>query len=200
MSLLPRYLVTLLLCYLVSLLPCVSVTLLPCYFVTLLPCYSVTSLPCYLVTLLPCYLVTFTFLPCHRVTLLPCCLVPNVEWNGRKPVIKPKWKKVFGCRAQPRGLIKPGLDHCYLRIFSQNRWSMVFDVIGMISAQIRWQHRCWSLCKLWKHRLDFFQREFHLRECMGSSSPTSPELPPPPPPPHCAFNESTKLKHVDNQS
>ena len=34
----------------------------------------------------------------------------------------------------------------------QDRWSMDFDVMRMISTQIRWQHLCWSLCKLWEHR------------------------------------------------
>ena len=28
--------------------------------------------------------------------------------------------------------------------------SMVFDVMRMISTQIRWQDPCWSLCKLWE--------------------------------------------------
>ena len=41
--------------------------------------------------------------------------------------------------------------------------SMVFDVMRMISTQIRWQDPCWSLFKLWEHRLDF--------ECMGSRFP-----------------------------
>ena len=51
-------------------------------------------------------------------------------------------------------------------VSSQDRWFMVFDVMRMIRTQIRWQEACWSLCKLWEHRLDF-----HLRECMGSSFP-----------------------------
>ena len=34
-------------------------------------------------------------------------------------------------------------------------WSMVFDVMRMISTQIRWKDPCWSLSKLWAHRLDF---------------------------------------------
>ena len=37
----------------------------------------------------------------------------------------------------------------------QDRWSMIFDVMHMIGTQIGWQDPCWSLCKLWEHRLDF---------------------------------------------
>ena len=40
-------------------------------------------------------------------------------------------------------------------VSSQDRWSMDFDVMRMISAQIRWQDPCWSLCKLCEQRLDF---------------------------------------------
>ena len=36
-----------------------------------------------------------------------------------------------------------------------DRWSMDFDVMRMITTQLRWQDLCWSLCKLWEHRLDF---------------------------------------------
>ena len=49
---------------------------------------------------------------------------------------------------------------CHVFIFSQDRWSMVFDVMRMISTQIRWQDPCWSLCKLWEHSLDFFKRMY----------------------------------------
>ena len=40
----------------------------------------------------------------------------------------------------------PAFD-CHVFVFSQDRWSMVFDVMRMISTQIRWQDPCWSLCK-----------------------------------------------------
>ena len=48
----------------------------------------------------------------------------------------------------------PAFDH-HAFVSSQDRWFMVFDVMRMISTQIRWQEPCWSLCKLWEHRLDF---------------------------------------------
>ena len=48
----------------------------------------------------------------------------------------------------------PAFD-CHVFLFSQDRWSMVFDVMRMITTQIRWQDPCWSLCKLWERRLDF---------------------------------------------
>ena len=50
----------------------------------------------------------------------------------------------------------PAFDH-HAFVSSQDRWFMVFDVMRMISTQIRWQEPCWSLCKLWEHRLDFIQ-------------------------------------------
>ena len=48
----------------------------------------------------------------------------------------------------------PAFD-CHVFVSTEDRWSMVFDVMRMISTQIRWQDPCWSLCKLWEHRLDF---------------------------------------------
>ena len=50
----------------------------------------------------------------------------------------------------------PAFDH-HAFVSSQDRWFMVFDVMRMISTQIRWQEPCWSLCKLWEHHLDFIQ-------------------------------------------
>ena len=48
----------------------------------------------------------------------------------------------------------PAFDR-HVFISSQDHWSMDLDVMRMISTQIRWQDTCWSLCKLWEHRLDF---------------------------------------------
>ena len=50
----------------------------------------------------------------------------------------------------------PAFDH-HVFVSSQDRWSMDFDVMRMISTQIRWQDPCWSLCKLWEHSLDFIE-------------------------------------------
>ena len=33
---------------------------------------------------------------------------------------------------------------------SQDRWSVVFHAMRMISTQICWQDPCWSFCKLWE--------------------------------------------------
>ena len=59
----------------------------------------------------------------------------------------------------------PAFDH-HDFVPSQNLWSLVYDVMRMITTQIRWQDPWWSLCKLWEHRLISFKRE-----CLGSWSP-----------------------------
>ena len=41
----------------------------------------------------------------------------------------------------------PAFDR-HVFVSSQDRSSMVFDVMCMINTQIRWQDPCWSLCKL----------------------------------------------------
>ena len=49
---------------------------------------------------------------------------------------------------------------------SQNRWSLFYYVMRMISTQIPWQDPWWSLRQVVRTSFGF-----HLRECMGSSLP-----------------------------
>ena len=44
----------------------------------------------------------------------------------------------------------------------------------MIGTQIRWLHLCWSLCKLWEHRLDFISE--NVREVASPLPPVSNRL------------------------
>ena len=48
----------------------------------------------------------------------------------------------------------PAFDR-HVFVSARDLSSMDFDVMRMISTQIRWQDPWWSLYKLWKHRLDF---------------------------------------------
>ena len=48
----------------------------------------------------------------------------------------------------------PAFDR-HVFVSSQDLSSVDFDVMRMISTQIRWQDPYWWLCKLWEHRLDF---------------------------------------------
>ena len=59
----------------------------------------------------------------------------------------------------------PAFDH-HDFVPSQNLWSLVYDVMRVITTQIRWQDPWWSPCKLWEHRLISFKRER-----LGSWSP-----------------------------
>ena len=48
----------------------------------------------------------------------------------------------------------PAFD-CHVFVFSQDHWSMVFDVMRMISTQIPLARPLLIVCKLWEHRLKF---------------------------------------------
>ena len=104
------------------------------------------------------------FLGCsYQVYAAICCktdskLCGGKLFNGkRKPHTMFEKRHKINKFANYQNIIvrnSPALDR-HVFIPSQNRWSMIFDVMRMISTLVRWQDPCWLLCKFREHRLDF---------------------------------------------